>query len=559
MHRVPAPRSKSAPARFSPGAALRRAAVALVGSGALFVALATPLSQALLPLYRAPLAWLVPELRVLDLTIARSGRDSVVAAAATLARPVAAGGRVLLPDARGRISASTLLWPPFVAWAVLIAALAAWPAHSVTILLLRLLPAAPLALLLAAVDVPVTLAAALDAQYDAASLNAAWSGFMARGGRVLLALGAAALAVSAVALAVAAVTRPTQRDATRSPKGGPTDPPTASRALTLALAITAACATAIPAGDARAVVAGAPPDSPAARVDANLASSPFAGVGSVRAGSAVYSGVLIGRRTVLTAAHVVAGADVTTLRFQLNAGAAPSHDIGVLAKHVHPDYTGFSATNPHNDLAILELAESVPSSVPAYPLSRTPLNPGAEIWLVGYGGSGNGSTGLTVAASATVKRAGRNSADIFRPDDGGSGAQEVYIFDFDGAGAPNIIGGPGLGNAIEATLAGGDSGSPAFVQVGGEWRLAGINTFVGGFSGGPTTPGTFGTAGGGQSVAGYLAWIDATAAAVEQKHAMSEDIPVLPGWALIALGIAAVATLSRSTKLSSRRDSADAD
>ncbi|MFN0161474.1 MAG: trypsin-like serine protease [Burkholderiales bacterium] len=502
-------------------ATLRRAALALLACAALFTAAALPLTESLLPLYRAQVAWLTPELRVLDVRVTRAGRDSVVAVTATLARPVATRAGLLLPDARGRIEASTLLWPPFVAWTVLFAVLVAWPADSRRTVAWRLAGGLPLALALAALDLPATLVAALDAQYSEASLSATWSGFMQRGGRLVLAAGAALATIACV------------RWMTRA------------RAARQALALAAAAFTlALPASEARAVVAGAPPDSPTARVDANLDSSPFAGVGSVRVGAAVYSGVLVGRRAVLTAAHTVAGADVTTLRFQLNAGASPSHDIGVVARHVHPDFTGFSSTNPHNDLAILELAESVPASVPAHPLWRSPLSPGTVLWLVGYGGSGNGSTGLSAAANPTIKRVGRNSADVFRADDGGSGVQEVYIFDFDGAGAANVIGGPTLGNAIEATLAGGDSGSPAFVQVGSAWHLAGINTFVGGFAGGPTTPGVFGTAGGGQSVAGYLAWIDATLAGVEQKYAQAEDIP-LPLWALLLLGSSVGMTLRR--------------
>ena len=48
------------------------------------------------------------------------------------------------------------------------------------------------------------------------------------------------------------------------------------------------------------------------------------------------------------------------------------------------------------------------------------------------------------------------------------------------------MGGEGLGNAVESTFAGGDSGGPSFLCdggsgyecVGGRWVVTGINTFV---------------------------------------------------------------------------------
>ena len=68
-------------------------------------------------------------------------------------------------------------------------------------------------------------------------------------------------------------------------------------------------------------------------------------------------------------------------------------------------------------------------------------------------------------------------------------------------------------------------------------RIAGVNTFVGAFENGPTTAGVFGSAGGGQAVAAYAAWIDATIAAAELKYAVSEDIPTLPEWGMLLLGV----------------------
>lgn len=55
------------------------------------------------------------------------------------------------------------------------------------------------------------------------------------------------------------------------------------------------------------------------------------------------------------------------------------------------------------------------------------------------------------------------------------------------------------GSPLESTLAGGDSGSPAFLREGDAWHLAGINTFV------YSSPA--GRGGGGVAVAAYRAWI----------------------------------------------------
>lgn len=156
-----------------------------------------------------------------------------------------------------------------------------------------------------------------------------------------------------------------------------------------------------------------------------------------------YSGVAIGRYYVLTAGHVIQGASVANVSFVLNFGANSSHIIPAAAIFVHPSFISFGNPNVNNDIAIVQLAAPLPDGVPIYPLNTIPLTAGTSLTFVGYGASGNGAAGITVGASESVKRVGRNQTDQFLVDDGGSGKNEVFYFDFDGGGATNFMGGLG--------------------------------------------------------------------------------------------------------------------
>ena len=132
--------------------------------------------------------------------------------------------------------------------------------------------------------------------------------------------------------------------------------------LAAALLLNAAPACAIMAGSA----AGDPPDSPADRIDPNTTMSTWAGVGSLSVGANTYSAVAIGRRYVLTAAHVAKGADPANVKFNLNFGGNLSHRIQAVAVFPHPAYISFNNPNAQHDLAIVELAEDLPAGVPIY-------------------------------------------------------------------------------------------------------------------------------------------------------------------------------------------------
>lgn len=264
--------------------------------------------------------------------------------------------------------------------------------------------------------------------------------------------------------------------------------------------------------------------------DPNTADSPWAGVGAVGVNGGTFSGALIGSQYVLTAAHVVSGQVSTpgNVSFTLNAGGAASHVIAAESIVVFPGFTG---TTPgpdkvwHDDLALIRLAAPVESNVPVYGMYDGALG-GEILTLVGYGGSGDGKNGVTHGANATVKHVGQNRADVLYKDDDGGASSEVFVFDFDGSDATsNVFGNPiprnlTLGADIEAQYAGGDSGSPVFVNDQGVWKIAGIATFNGSTTLSSGSNVLFGSIGGGTVVAPYLPWITSTLATpVPEPHA----------------------------------------
>jgi hypothetical protein len=249
------------------------------------------------------------------------------------------------------------------------------------------------------------------------------------------------------------------------------------RALLVALSL---------AGNVHAVVDGV--------VDPNTTTSPWAGVGSLSdARGGTYSAVVIAPNAVITAAHVVSGSTAESWTFNLNIGGELTARLAVAAIRVHPGFQGFGRGRDglaHDDIAVVRLAGIVPFGTPLYELARRAPRPGERLLLVGYGSGGSSAGGASVPADPAVKRVGANVVEQVYQDVGGAGRIELYRFAYTPL--------PG-GSPLEATLAGGDSGSPAFVREPEGWRLAGINTYIysaRGHSGG-----------GGVAIAAYLEWI----------------------------------------------------
>jgi len=275
-------------------------------------------------------------------------------------------------------------------------------------------------------------------------------------------------------------------------------------------------------------------------IDTNSASSPWAGVGAVTINGSVFSGALIDSQHVLTAAHVVSGAALGSVGFTLNVGGDATQTLGASAIQVFPGYNG---TTPgadgvwHDDLAIITLSAPVTGVVPTYSLFNGSLA-NQTLTLVAYGSGGDGVTGVTSGANASVKRVGQNRVDVQLVDDDvvGSTVKEVFAFDFDGPTvASNVYGSNNpvnltLGANVEAQFAGGDSGSPVFVNDGGVWKIAGIAAF----NGSATTGGSntlFGSIGGGTIVASYIPWI---------TSALATPVPEPHTWLMLLAGLGLV-------------------
>ena len=308
------------------------------------------------------------------------------------------------------------------------------------------------------------------------------------------------------------------------------------------------------------VTAGAPPDSPGARVDANTVDSRFSGVVSLYiqtpAGGSICSGALVGKRSVISAGHCI-DADGKGTLIDINApgnrvlvvfniGGARSSIIAASKISMSPEYQGFgvcpagrSGQCVNDDVAVVTLGRDAPADAKVYKLAANGLSAGQHITMAGYGWSGNGVDGDNVAPDFAVKRTGENHADFFFRDDEQADAQgnfrgrnEVFLADFDGAGQDTLCLDVGacaapFANDREAGIGAGDSGGPSFVNMYGEMMLVANNTFKIG-------NGQFGTLFGGMVLGGYSDYL---------LQASGGDITLVPepsSFALFGLGALAL-------------------
>jgi hypothetical protein len=288
---------------------------------------------------------------------------------------------------------------------------------------------------------------------------------------------------------------------------------------------------------------GSPPDSPAARVDPNVPTSPFSGVVSINirysGQSYICSGTLVSKRDVISAGHCVdttgngtvidvsksfaqSGNDV---RVVFNANSGPTTLRTADAVYMNPFYQGFGncpAAAPPNsfclndDISVIHLNQDAPANAKIYGVLAAQLSTGQLDTMVGYGVSGDGVGGYSVNPSFFVKRTGQNIMDLFDTNDeqgfSDSSPREVWYADFDGNGQDTFCDYFGvctaqLANNVETMLGGGDSGGPSFYHAGnGDYYLMGNNTFSGNLFQSPN--GQFGDYSGGILLSSYIPWLE---------------------------------------------------
>ena len=322
-----------------------------------------------------------------------------------------------------------------------------------------------------------------------------------------------------------------------------------------------------------AISAGAPPDTPGARVDANVPTSPFSGVVSINIRydglSFICSGTMVSPTQVLSAAHCVdtngkgkvvdltkPGTDVRIIFNSQPTPGDPGRAIVTATKVViHPDYQGFGVCPfpaafqcLNDDISIITIPKGLaPPTAKIYSIAANVQPLGAIFTQVGYGVSGDGVSGYSGPPDFRIKRTGKNTFDAFDNNDEAGfdpgSAREVWYADFDGP--PGSVDrwctlgercGGTLGNSIETIIGGGDSGGPSFIQDGfGNYLLAGNNDFSGAF--GPVK-GVFGDIYGGILLGAYIPFL-------RSQLVGAVFIPEPETLLLMLVGIAGMATSLR--------------
>lgn len=257
-----------------------------------------------------------------------------------------------------------------------------------------------------------------------------------------------------------------------------------------------------------------------------------------RVGQVGTPGFTNGSGTVISPNHVLTAKHVGGTRFYMsNNGVATSAIIDGVSRVEHPTA----------DLAIITFA---PNTFASWyrPIYGDQI--GTEATMVGFGLTANlrgDLTGYNEAGSGQIRRTARNTADARAAVNLGGGITNSVslFFDLDAAtGTPGDRNTLGNGDPIagEGGMLPGDSGGAWLINVSGNWRLIGVNSFISdtggnGGNGGWSQYLDWGDQGGAVDVNQYSQWIESNA-----------PVPEPASMIALGLGVAALAARRRNRK-----------
>ena len=214
-------------------------------------------------------------------------------------------------------------------------------------------------------------------------------------------------------------------------------------------------------------------------INANDGSQSFIGTGSL----------LIDRTFILTAAHVVTNDSGTklsgTIDFVTSSGTQSiiytANDVSV----VNGYYPNDSGNIVPNDVALIRINGVVPSGIQGYDINRQHDEIGQNFTMVGFGDTGNGTTGGL--SGAGTKRIGTNTFEATDNATEGNKFFRNLAYDFDNGtsadnelqntyAVPSNLGVFSSGVLVETAVGSGDSGGPAFLSTNSGLVIAGITS-----------------------------------------------------------------------------------
>lgn len=166
--------------------------------------------ELLLPVYRWEIAQLMPDYRILNLTLQDNRGEAVIALSLKLVHYIVVEGRMIFPG--GNITSSTLAGHSLQDAVLMLSLVAAWPANTQRRVVM-FLAVVPILLLVELLDTPLMLMGSINDLIlaniapDTATFSVYWMHFLDGGGRLALSIAGSLLAVGIVRILTARLVR----------------------------------------------------------------------------------------------------------------------------------------------------------------------------------------------------------------------------------------------------------------------------------------------------------------------------------------------------------------